>query len=386
MDIELFAKMINDRHFPDYEKMKYKYGGDLDLFLRTLDKLYYKKLPIKDFDGNNIVLIENGARINPNAAKTMLKLRSAPHGERLSQNEIISTCSIEDIFISRESVKNILKGLAPRDEEEERALGMKKGLDFISDASNKITSENLRVLYEMSINKFLPDESRLRGDELYRRDAVYVVSDRIEHTGANFRKIPQFMEELIEFINGEDGTDDLVKASVVHFYIGYIHPYFDGNGRIARLLHLWFLIQKGYKSALCLPFSSQIEKSRKAYYNAYTVIENNKRFSGKIDVTPFAVYFADNVYNTANLPAPSEAVFEAYDDALRSGKVTKKESELWRFVLSFYGTDEFSLKQLEKDFGGAAYATIRAFALKFEEMKLLSSARYGARVRYFVNQ
>lgn len=84
------------------------------------------------------------------------------------------------------------------------------------------------------------------------------------------------------------------------FYIAYIHPYFDGNGRIARLVHLWFLIQKGYQSTLFVPFSSKIEKTRKAYYNAYTAIEENKRYSGKIDITPFLIYFADNVYNAYN--------------------------------------------------------------------------------------
>jgi len=53
-------------------------------------------------------------------------------------------------------------------------------------------------------------------------------------------------------------------------------------------------------------------------------------------------------------------------------------------VLSCYGTDEFSTKRLEKDFGDAAYATIRAFVLKFEELGLLTSAKYGTRVKYRV--
>ena len=53
-------------------------------------------------------------------------------------------------------------------------------------------------------------------------------------------------------------------------------------------------------------------------------------------------------------------------------------------MISHYGTDEFSTKQLEKDFGNAAYATIRAFVLKFEDMGLLVSKKYGARVKYAV--
>ena len=71
-----------------------------------------------------------------------------------------------------------------------------------------------------------------------------------------------------------------------------------------------------------------------------------------------------------------------YKTALQSGNITEKETELWKFVLSFYGIDEFSTKQLEKDFGNAAYATIRAFVLKFERLNLLTSVKYGARVKY----
>ena len=71
-----------------------------------------------------------------------------------------------------------------------------------------------------------------------------------------------------------------------------------------------------------------------------------------------------------------------YDDAVKDGKVTEKETKLWKFVLSHYGIEEFSTKQLEKDFGDAAYATIRGFVLKFEELGLLSSVNYGPRVKY----
>ena len=64
--------------------------------------------------------------------------------------------------------------------------------------------------------------------------------------------------------------------------------------------------------------------------------------------------------------------------------MTEKETKLWKFVLSCYGTGEFSTKQLEKDFGDAAYATIRGFVQKFEKLGLFTSVKYGARVKYKV--
>jgi len=73
-----------------------------------------------------------------------------------------------------------------------------------------------------------------------------------------------------------------------------------------------------------------------------------------------------------------------YEEALKAGKITEKEKQLWQFVLSCYGTVEFSTKQLEKDFGNAAYATIRGFVLKFKEFGLLTSTKYGTRGKYRV--
>lgn len=383
MDIKVFMEMLKDKNFCNYQKMKYKYGDNFNDFLTALDELYYKKLPLLDFDGKPIVFMENHSAVNQNTVKLLLKSQDKHYGIKAAEEEIIATSAIECIDFSRDSVRKILKGFAPNDEQENRILGIKHGLEFIADTSNKITEENLYRLYMMTVGDFLADDEKLLDGHFYRHDTVYIVSDRVEHSGLDYKKVPEFMKLLIDFINSEDNINDLIKAAIIHFYIAFVHPYFDGNGRMARLVHLWFLIQKGYQSALFIPFSSNIEKSRKAYYDAYTLIEENKKYSDKIDVTPFILYFINNVYNKINEESPTEAL-KVYDEALKSGKITEKETKLWQFVLSFYGTEEFSTKQLEKDFGNAAYATIRGFVLKFEDLGLLSSTKYGVRVKYKV--
>ena len=75
-------------------------------------------------------------------------------------------------------------------------------------------------------------------------------------------------------------------------------------------------------------------------------------------------------------------MFDLFKQALAKGEVTAKEEQLWQFVVANYGTSPFSTKQLEKDYGNAAYATIRAFVLKFENLGLLSSQSYGNRMKY----
>lgn len=101
-----------------------------------------------------------------------------------------------------------------------------------------------------------------------------------------------------------------------------------------------------------------------------------------MEETPFLTYFIENVYHKLISALPDPNTTETFRNALSQGNVTEKEQALWQFVLTAYGEGQFSTKQLEKDFGNAAYATILGFVLKFEKLGLLRSAKYGNRIKY----
>ncbi len=385
MDVKTYVQILHDKSFFDYNKMKHKYRNDFAEFLTVLKEIEYKKLPVMDFKGNRAVYLKNYVDHNVETVKLMTYVQSSDiYSFKAAEDEIAASNAIESINFNRESIRNILRGLAPKDDAENRILGQKKGLEFIADRSNAITEENLHKLYMMMVGDFLPEEDNLLPGSFYRHDSVYVVGSKVEHAGLDHRKLAEYMSRFVEFINEKDGISDFEKGSVIHFYMVHLHPYFDGNGRMARMLHLWFLIQKGYGATLFVPFSSLIEKDRNAYYKAISQVESNQKISGCLDITPFIKYFSDYVYSKIPENLSGAKVFDRYDQALKSGVVTEKEAQLWAFVLSHYGTGEFSTKQLEKDFGNAAYATIRGFVLKFEQLELLTGQKYGNRVKYSV--
>ena len=382
MDAILFSKMLSDKHSVDLKKLKHKYPDEFNNYIKTLKEGYYKGLPLLDFNGNQTVFLSSCTNINLDAVKLLYTAQNDSYGISSVEDEIISTSSIESIDFSRDSVRSIMKGYAPKDEAENRIFGLKKGFEFISDKTIRITEENLYTLYMMAVGDFLDDESKLALGHYYRHDEVFVVGSEIEHAGIDHRKLGKYMKSLIAFANAKDDINDLVKASMLHFYIAYLHPYFDGNGRMARLVHMWFLVQCGYETTLFVPLSSYIERSRKKYYNAFTLVEDNYKFSGVIDLTPFLVYYNENVYNRITDQQVAVDVLEKYKELLDSGKITAKEAELWQFVLSFYAGNPFTTKQLEKDFGNAAYATIRSFVLKFTDYGLLTATQMKNKVFY----
>ena len=102
-----------------------------------------------------------------------------------------------------------------------------------------------------------------------------------------------------------------------------------------------------------------------------------------MDITPFLNYFVNNIYNQIGETPVDKQTMGRYQAALAGGNITEKEKKLFEFVLSAYGAAEFSTKQLEKDFGNAAYATIRSFVMKFEKLQIFSRQAYGKnRVKY----
>lgn len=383
MDALKFSEMLSDKHITNLKKLKYKYPDDFEEFINILKSSFYEKLPLNDFDGKNLVYLTSCTGVNLEAVKLLFTAQNSVYAANAVEEEIVATSAIESIDFDRSSVRSIMLGNAPKDNQENRIYGLKLGFEFISDRHNHITEENIHKLYMMAIGNFLEGDNRLRDGEFYRHDDVYVVGgDGVVHRGIDSGKLPGYMKQFVDFANADDGINDLLKAAMLHFDIAYLHPFFDGNGRMARLLHMWFLIQKGYGSTLFVPMSSYIEKSGGKYYDAYTLVENNARLAGVTDVTPFLIYFIKNVYDEMKPDAVKTDLTERYNEILRSGEVTVKEAKLWQFVLSTYGGEGFTTKQLEKDFGDAAFATVRKFALKFSEFGLLDAQKMKNKVIY----
>jgi len=87
------------------------------------------------------------------------------------------------------------------------------------------------------------DEGRFREDN--EINVIDVIDGEIVHTPPDFNEIPLLMNELLNFFNTNEGQfiHPVIKGCIIHFMIGYIHPFVDGNGRTARALFYWYLLK-----------------------------------------------------------------------------------------------------------------------------------------------
>lgn len=144
----------------------------------------------------------------------------------------------------------------------------------------------LNSLYESIILPAMPDPWRMEKSRSFpfrdRDTIIYTASsDFINSPSAHHRlaahhcgteMIPNNLEKLFQFYSGDSHTPFLIRAAILHFFLGYIHPYPDGNGRLARLAALAMLCSH-FGDLTCLGLSSILHAYRKSYYMAYVELE-----------------------------------------------------------------------------------------------------------------
>ncbi len=134
-----------------------------------------------------------------------------------------------------------------------------------------------RILGENALD--VPDaEGKFRGPE--HPVVVDDLEGNVWHVPPKAEGIRERMELLLQFAEGSSPDPSafihpVIRAIIVHFWLGYEHPFRDGNGRIARALYYWCMLRHGYERAEFLSISGPIDRSPSAYYQAYAYTETD---------------------------------------------------------------------------------------------------------------
>lgn len=191
--------------------------------------------------------------------------------------EAISSSQVEGAATTTEVAKDMLKsGRNPKNESEQMIFNNLKAINFINEFINeKLDFKFIIDLHTIMTNK--TEAESCAGD--FRKKEVFVtdhIDGEIAHIPPDFSEVEQMMKDLCLFINNDDEfIHPIIKASILHFMIGYIHPFLDGNGRTARALFYWYLIKKDYSLIKSISISKVILESRTQYDKAFLKTEND---------------------------------------------------------------------------------------------------------------
>ncbi len=118
----------------------------------------------------------------------------------------------------------------------------------------------------------------------------YAGKERVHYEAPPAEFLEFEMQDLIDYINSETEEDCLIKAGIVHLWFVILHPFDDGNGRIARALTDMMLARSDDSNFRFYSMSAQIQKNRKSYY---AILEKTQK--GTMDITNWLVWFLENL-------------------------------------------------------------------------------------------
>jgi Fic family protein len=265
----------------------------------TLIKLHrqgsYKRLKFGDRDFNYIVT-EN---IQKNLHEFDLKLIGGLYKTPITQfdkaeylkssvlEEAIASSQVEGAATTTKVAFEMLRTeRKPRNESEQMIFNNLRGIKFITEELDK----ELDFEFIIEIHKIMTAKTSAEYcSGAFRETQIYVqdhVDGEIAHTPPEAHDIKVFMQDLCDFANSEKQfIHPIIKASIIHFMFGFIHPFSDGNGRTARALFYWFLLKKDYSLIKNISISRAILNSRIQYDKAFLKTEHDDN-----DLTYFINY------------------------------------------------------------------------------------------------
>ena len=166
---------------------------------------------------------------------------------------------------------------------------------------------SLDILREMHIT-LLGEDDLIAGKIRERQNWVGAGAlggpQKAHHVGPPPEYVPDLLEDLIKFINQNDGSNPLLRIAMAHAQFETIHPFGDGNGRTGRALMQYMYIKEGLNSTCPMPISSALMLEKENYFddlNATRVVCPDEDVQRSTCMTPWLQRLAEATDNACDL-------------------------------------------------------------------------------------
>jgi Fic family protein len=258
-------------------------------------------------------------RITPKIAAALMRIESAKEAIRYlpitpsvlaslrETARLFSThysTMIEGNRLTQEQVSQVVENkthFPGRERDEKEVLGYYAALEKVEQLATDqapITDRHIRNLHALVMGG---GKSRVRATAY--RDGQNVIRDGrsggIVYMPPTAKDVPILMKQLVDWIHQSEITEIPcpIRAAISHYQFATIHPYFDGNGRTARLLTTLILHLGGYDLKGIYSIEEYYARNLSAYYDALSVGPSHNYYEGraKSDITKWVDYFCQGV-------------------------------------------------------------------------------------------
>jgi len=212
-------------------------------------------------------------------------VRSVHHGTHIEGNEL-----------NLNQAEKVIEGqpVVARERDIQEVINYRRVMEAIEDSKtqNAVLDEAfIKSLHKMTVEKILPFEKC----GVYRSTQVVVrnsITGEVTFTPPVAIAVPFQIQGLVECIKGmkADEIHPVLKSGAVHYEFVRVHPFVDGNGRVARALSTLILFQEGYDIRKFFSLEEYFDHEAQRYYEALQSVEKHMG-----DLTEWLEYFTEGL-------------------------------------------------------------------------------------------
>ena len=270
-----------------------------------------------------VEMLTNILRWNGEVSKLCVLLPGAAldqFARRCLIDEIVLTNGIEGVRSTRREISDILDEPRTRNRRR-RFYGLVRNYQTLmkKESVSLESCQDIRKIYD----ELVLDEVRAENPKnipdgrLFRKNSVsvYSPSQKEIHRGVYPEsRIIEQMEQALAFLNG-DSCDILYRIAAFHYLLEYIHPFYDGNGRLGRFL-CSYLLSRELSPVTGYRISYTIREQINEYYRAFATCND---FKNRGDLTPFIRMFMNIIQ--ISVGKLKESLQEGYDRLTRCAEL-----------------------------------------------------------------
>ncbi|MCZ6805033.1 MAG: Fic family protein [Proteobacteria bacterium] len=254
---------------------------------------------------------------------------------------------IEGNRLTQEQVKDVLHGgtFPNRERDEREVKHYYQALDFLDNLiksdDSAIQEQDVQILHGLLM------EGKAQATPY--RDGQNVIKDSgtgaIVYMPPESRDVTDLMRDLMLWVNTENKKAELpapIIAGIAHYQYATIHPYYDGNGRTARLLTNLVLHKSSYGLKGIYSLEEYYARDLQSYYTALTVGESHNYYSGRVqgDITDWITYFCQGMadaFANVRLKASEAAKQTKTDHSMLLRELDQRQKQ----VLSLFAKNKY---------------------------------------------
>jgi Fic family protein len=209
-------------------------------------------------------------------------VRAVHHGTHIEGNELNLTQAEQVMFGSE---------VVARERDVQEVINYRNVIECISNFKDGIDEDFIKRMHVMTVEKILSPERC----GIYRQTQVVVrnsMTGEVTFTPPVAIAVPSQVQELVEFAGkaGASVIHPIIKSGAVHYELVRIHPFVDGNGRVARALSTFILFQSGYDIRKFFSLEEYFDNDAVRYYGGLQSVERNGG-----DLTEWLEYFTEGL-------------------------------------------------------------------------------------------